>query len=191
MRFVTRFIGNLPKTAGARSTGTEFAEPAVPETDHFISRITSGTLLGELGLSVFGDGSPALNKEVDQVAGATAECIVQNRVSDNEPLLLVAHSQGANIAPFTLNRLVQPHRSSVDAHPIRCLFFDPKVGPNLVHTSFSQFSEAHLSFLFQQNENDFLANRRVRCGGPDPDILPPKSVRHTRVTLMTGICEAS
>jgi hypothetical protein len=165
VRFVNGFIGTLPNTAGARYTGTEFADPAAPDTDHFISRINWGTLLGQLGLSVFGDGSPVLNEEADKVAGAAAKCILQSRVSDDEPLLFVAHSQGTNIATFTLNRLVQTHRSFVDAHPIRCLFFDPKVGPNLVHTLFSQSSEERLSFLFLQSENDFLANQRVVGGG--------------------------
>ncbi len=146
---------NLPGTAGADYDGVEGA-------DHFISEINLGRLLGELGPATLLDGSPLLNEEARRVAPAAAAQLVQLApAAPADPVLIIAHSQGTNNATFTIRRLLNQNREFFAGRAVRCLFFDPKVGPDHVRDVFAQSAGLDLPILFLQSEKDLLSNQGV------------------------------
>jgi hypothetical protein len=146
---------NLPSTAGAAYDGAEGA-------DHFVSEINLGRLLGELGPATLLDGSPVLNEEARRVAPVAAAQLLQLAPADAaEPVVIIAHSQGTNNATFTLQRLLAREPGFFAARAVRCLFFDPKVGPDHVRDVFAQSAGLDLPFLFLQSERDLLSNQGV------------------------------
>jgi hypothetical protein len=130
--------------------------------DHFISEINWRKLLGELGPATLLDGSPVLNDEASKVAPVAAEALLKAVApSAEEHVMIIAHSQGTNNATFTLRHLLSNHPEFFINRPVRCLFLDPKVGPNHVHDVFAMSSEKDLPFLFLQSEQDLLSNQGV------------------------------
>ena len=130
--------------------------------DHFISRINWGTLLSQLGPATLLDGSPVLNDEAAQVAPVAAAAIRDRTSADPaESVLILGHSQGTNNATFTLRHLLDRAPEFFAERPVRCLYFDPKVGPNHMHELFVMGANLDFPFLFFQSERDLLSNQGV------------------------------
>lgn len=130
--------------------------------DHFISRVNWSTLLSQLGPATLLDGSPVLNDEGARVTPIAAPELIARVASDpTEPVLIIAHSQGTNNAAFTLRHLLNNHPAFFAQRAVRCLFLDPKVGPNHVRALFEMSGNIDLPFLFFQSERDLLSNQGV------------------------------
>ena len=155
VQFARDFLAALPGTTAPVYDGIE-------GHDHFISEINWSKLLGEVGLATFLDGSPLLNEEARKVAPVAADAILQRTAaSPGDPVVIIAHSQGTNSATFTVRHLISHHAGFFANRPVRCLFLDPKVGPNHVSDVFAMSAELDLPFLFFQSEQDLLSNRGV------------------------------
>jgi pimeloyl-ACP methyl ester carboxylesterase len=143
------------------------SEPAVEYeglagSDHFISEINWSTLVSQIGAATLLDGSPVLNAEalrVAPVAAAAMRALVA--ANPREPVLILAHSQGTNNATFTLHHLLRHSPGFFAQRAVRCLYFDPKVGPNHVRDLFIMSAAFDFPFLFLQSEQDLLSNQGV------------------------------
>lgn len=131
------------------------------DEDHFRSKINWSTLLSQMGLATILDGSPVLNEEADRVSQIAGPKMVLNAPDPEEPILILAHSQGTNIATFTIKWLLNNNPNFLKKRPMRCLFFDPKVGPDHVTEVFSRVDELDVPFLFLQSEKDPLSRQGV------------------------------
>jgi len=130
--------------------------------DHFLSHINWTTLLSQLGIATILDGSPVLNEEADRVACVAGPEMVARQPSDpKEPVLIIAHSQGTNIATFTLRWLLNNHPDFFQNRAVRCLYFDPKVGPDHVSEVFALTGDLDVPFLFIQSEKDLRSRQGV------------------------------
>ena len=92
-------VDALPAHTGAVYSGE-------PGEDHFTSGINWTRLLGEVGLATLLDGSPLLNEEAARVAPVAAAALRSAPLAEDEPVVIVAHSQGTNNATFTLRHLL-------------------------------------------------------------------------------------
>ena len=155
VQFARDLVAALPGTAAPVYDGIE-------GQDHFISEINWSRLLGEVGLATFLDGSPLLNEEARRVAPVAADAILQlSAASPGDPVVIIAHSQGTNNATFTVRHLISHQADFFTNRPVRCLFLDPKVGPNQVSDVFAMSADLDLPFLFFQSEQDLLSNQGV------------------------------
>ena len=146
----------------ALPAGTALNYDGIEGQDHFISHVNWGTLLSQLGPATLLDGSPVLNAEAQQVAPVAAAALVQSVAGDpTEPVLLLAHSQGTNNATFTLRHLLRQSPAFFAQRAVRCLYFDPKAGPNHVQELFVMGANLDFPFLFFQSERDLLSNQGV------------------------------
>lgn len=129
------------------------------DVDHFPSDINLGKLLGVLQDAVRLTGATALNEEAARLSPQYGEAMLNQMSSDDEEVLVLAHSQGTNNLTWTLLYLARNHSDFFENRTVRCAFFDPKVGPNYVSQIFGIFPKEQLSFLFFQSEKDTLANQ--------------------------------
>ena len=60
-----------------------------------------------------------------------------------------------------MRHLLSHHAAFFTSRPVRCLFLDPKVGPNHVTDVFAMSAGLDLPFLFLQSELDLLSNQGV------------------------------
>jgi len=146
----------------ALPAGTPLNHDGIEGQDHFISEINWGTLLSQLGPATLLNGSPVLNAEAQRVAPGAAAALLQSTAGDpTEPVLILAHSQGTNNATFTLRQLLRQSPAFFAQRAVRCLFLDPKVGPNHVQELFVMGANLDFPFLFFQSERDLLSNQGV------------------------------
>ncbi|MBA4148016.1 MAG: hypothetical protein H0X66_07850 [Verrucomicrobia bacterium] len=150
-RDFTTALSNLPLTYKGKDN-----------EDHFRSSINWTTLLSQVGLATVLDGSPVLNEEADRLSQVIGPKLVSKQPTDPvEPILILAHSQGTNVATFTLLWLLNNNPEFFKKRSVRCLFLDPKVGPNNVEEVFNRTGDLDLPFLFLQSEKDLLSRQGV------------------------------
>jgi hypothetical protein len=134
----------------------------IPDVEHFRSYINFATLCGELEDAVRFVGSTVLNDEAERLSPGYANTFADGGEADpTEPMLVLAHSQGANNLIFSLKYLQQKRPTFFAKREVRCALFDPKVGRNHVEEVFVLDPEGKISFLFVQSERNLLGNQAL------------------------------
>jgi hypothetical protein len=129
---------------------------------HFRSFVNYGGLLGDAERAVTLDGSPFLNEEARALAPKYgAQILLATDPDPAETVLILAHSQGTNNCIHTLIWIFNNRPDFFAQRKLRCAFFDPKIGANLLITIFSLQLFREIDFVFFQSEQDILGNQAL------------------------------
>src|SRR5690606_27374463 len=112
----------------------------IPEEDHFRSYVNLSTLLGEIEAAVRLNGSGVLNAEAALLGPKYGQSMADIMASNpDEPVGIVAHSQGANNAVHAMLWLINQFPQFFTRRAVRCVFCDAKVGRNYMEQLFGTF----------------------------------------------------
>lgn len=174
------FIGTNPGTGLiklARAIVDELPAAAKPEyegvggVDHFISKVNLSSIVGNPEAIFSLDGAPELDAEGAEFAPGYAAAMVNALKGDDEsPVLILAHSQGTNIAAYTLAHLLDGDLDFNAKRPVRIAMFDAKVSPSMVEPLFRRAES--FDFLFLQSEFDPLGNQNLGRARKFTDHFP-------------------